>query len=66
MFINRVFWAPEELTFNLNRITLFIYFWMHWVFILLPSVDFLQLLCTGSSLQWRLLLQSSGSRGLAQ
>ena len=25
IFSNRVFWAPEELTFNLNRITLFIF-----------------------------------------
>ena len=58
------------LSFLKNKfIYLFIYFWLRWVFIaahglslVAASRDYSSLLCTGFSLQWLLLLQSTGSR----
>ena len=48
---------------------LFIYFWPHWVFVAVcglslvaASGDYSSMRCTGFSLQWLLLLQSTGSR----
>ena len=48
---------------------LFIYLWLHWVFVavhglplLVASRGYSSLRCTGFSLQWLLLLQSTGSR----
>ena len=47
----------------------FFYFWLHWVFIaacrlslVAASRGYSSLRCTGFSLQWLLLLQSTGSR----
>ena len=51
-----------------KMIYLFIYFWLHWVFIaarglsLVVSWGYSSLRCTGFSLQWLLLLRSTGSR----
>ena len=57
-----------ELLF-LFLITLFIYFWLHWVFIASPGLSLVvvsrgysPLRCAGFSLWWLLLLQSMGSR----
>ena len=59
---------PPSLFF-LNLFILFIYFWLHWVFIaarglslVVVSGDYSSLQCAGSSLQWLLLLRSTGSR----
>ena len=48
---------------------LFIYFWLRWVFVaarglslVVASGGYSSLQCTGSSLRWLLLLQSTGSR----
>ena len=48
---------------------LFIYFWLHWVFVaarglslVAASGGYSSLRCTGFSLQWLLLFQSTGSR----
>ena len=48
---------------------LFIYFWLHWVFVasrrlslVAASRGYSSLWCTGFSLRWLLLFQSSGSR----
>ena len=48
---------------------IFIYFWLHWVFVaahglslVAASGDYSSLQCTSFSLQWLLLLQSMGSR----
>ena len=48
---------------------LFIYFWLHWVFVAARGLSLVaatggysSLWCTGFSLQWLLLLQSTGSR----
>ena len=50
-------------------INLFIYFWLHWVFIAVHGLslvavsgDYSLSWCAGFSLQWLLLLQSTGSR----
>ena len=50
-------------------INLFIYFWLHWVFIaarglslVVVSGGYSLLRCVGFSLRWLLLLQSMGSR----
>ena len=47
----------------------FIYFWLHWVFVaahglslVAASGGYSSLWCAGFSLQWLLLLQSTGSR----
>ena len=55
--------------FFTNLFILFIYFWMHWVFVavhglslVVASGGYSSLWCTGISLQWLLLLQSTGSR----
>ena len=55
--------------FFTNLFILFIYFWMHWVFVavhglslVVASGGYSSLWCTGISLQWLLLLQSMGSR----
>ena len=52
-----------------KKIHLFIYFWLHWVFVaarglssVAASRSYSSLRCTGSSLQWLLLLRSMGSR----
>ena len=53
----------------LSLLLLFIYFWLHWVFVAargLPLVavsrGYSSLHCAGFSLQWLLLLWSTGSR----
>ena len=50
----------------------FIYFWLHWVFVaargpslVAASGGYSSLRCVGFSLQWLLLLQSTGSRHVA-
>ena len=55
--------------FNLKKFILFIYFWLHWVFVAVhrlslvaASEGYSSLRCVGFSLQWLLLLQSTGSR----
>ena len=57
----------------LNLFILFIYFWLLWVFIAAHRLSLVvvcrgysSLWCTGFSLQWLLLLQSTGSRAQAQ
>ena len=59
-----VFFKNEVLFFK----NLF-YFWLHWIFVVacglslgVASRGYSSLLCTGFSLQWLLLLQSTGSR----
>ena len=53
----------------LKKISLFIYFWLHWVFVAVRGLSLVALSrgyswlrCMGFSLQWLLLLRSSGSR----
>ena len=53
----------------LKKFFLFIYFWLHWVFIaahglslVAASGGYSSLQCTGFSLRWLLLLQSTSSR----
>ena len=55
--------------FNFFNINLFIYFWLCWVFfaacrlsLVAESGGYSLLRCTGFSLRWLLLLQSTGSR----
>ena len=55
--------------FFINLFNLFIYFWLHWVFVaarglslVAASRGYSSLRCTGLSLRWLLLLQSTGSR----
>ena len=52
-----------------KKINLFIYFWLHWVFIavrglslVVASRGYCSLQCVGFSLQWLLSLRSTGSR----
>ena len=52
-----------------KKLILFIYFWLHWVFVAVrrlslvaASGGYSSLRCAGFSLQWLLLLQSTGSR----
>ena len=52
-------------------INLFIYFWLHWVFVAACGISLVAasggyslLQCTGISLLWLLLLRSTGSRGV--
>ena len=58
----------QKKPFKKNEFILFIYFWLHWVFVaarrfslVAASRSYSSLLCTGFSLQWPLLLQSTGS-----
>ena len=60
IFINKVF---------IFFINLFIYFWLHWVFVaahglslVVASGSYPSLWCAGFSLRWLLLLRSTGSR----
>ena len=53
----------------LKNFILFIYFWLHWVFVaacglslVAASGGYSSLRCAGFSLQWLLLLRSMGSR----
>ena len=55
--------------FFFNLFTLFIYFWLHWVFIVMCGLSLVVasgvhslLRCAGLPLQWPLLLQSTGPR----
>ena len=55
--------------FLINLFILLIYFWLHWVFVaarglslVVMSGGYSSLQCTGFSLQWLLLLWSTGSR----
>ena len=55
--------------FNINLFILFIYFWLCWVFVaarrlslVVASEGYSSLQCAGFSLQWLLLLRSTGSR----
>ena len=71
--------APESFTalvFFYKCIYLFVYFWLHWVFIaarglslVAVSRGYSSLRCAGFSLRWLLLLRSAGSvvvaRGLS-
>ena len=59
--------------FFLNLFILFIYFWLHWVFVaarglslVAASGGYSSLWFAGFSLRWLLLLQSTGSRAQAQ
>ena len=58
-----------ELFLKNTFIYLFIYFWLHWVFVaahglslVVANGGFSSLWCVGFSLQWLLLLQNMGSR----
>ena len=66
-FIDSALWCTKVLF--LFKIISFIYFWLHWVFIgvhrlslVVASGSYSSLQCAGFSLQWLLLLQSTGSR----
>ena len=55
--------------FFLNKFIYLIYFWLRWVFVaarglslVAASGGYSSLRCVGFSLQWLLLLQSTGSR----
>ena len=55
--------------FSIYLFILFIYFWLHWVFVAVrrlslvaSSGGYSSLQCAGFSLQWLLLLRSTGSR----
>ena len=55
--------------FLTNLFILFIYFWLHWVFVavcrlslVVVAGSYSSLRCVGFSLRWLLLLQSTGSR----
>ena len=55
--------------FYINLFILFIYFWLHWVFVagcglslVAESGGYCSLRCAGFSLWWLLFLQSTGSR----
>ena len=55
--------------FFFNKFILFIYFWLHWVFVAVHGLSLVaasggysSLQCAGFSLWWLLLLQSTGSR----
>ena len=55
--------------FFINLFILFIYFWLHWVFVathglslVAASGGYSSLRCAGFSLRWLLLLRSTGSR----
>ena len=55
--------------FFFNLFILFIYFWLRWVFVaarglslVVASGGYSSLWCVGFSLQWLLLLRSTGSR----
>ena len=55
--------------FVLNLFILFIYFWLHWVFVAVHGLSLVaasrgysSLQCAGFSLQWLLLLWNTGSR----
>ena len=76
-FLSVSFWivsialSSSSLTFffNINLFILFIYFWLHWVFIaarglslVVASGSYSLLQCMGFSFRWLLLLQSTGSR----
>ena len=59
---------PERFFFK-NLFTLFIYFWLRWVFVAVHGLSLVavnggysSLRCAGFSLWWLLLLQSMGSR----
>ena len=59
----------DRMCFFFKYIYLFIYFWLHWVFIaarglslVVASGGYSLLWCAGFSLWWLLLLQSTGSR----
>ena len=56
-------------SFFTHLFILFIYFWLRWVLVVVrrlslaaASVSYSSLQCMGFSLQWLLLLQSTGSR----
>ena len=53
-------WQMCFFVFFFILIIVFIYFWLCWIFV--AAQTFLQLWCLGFSLQWFLLLQSTGSR----
>ena len=62
-------WAEEHNLKKIIIINLFIYFWLHWVFVaacrlslVVESRGYSSLWCTGFSLRWLLLLWSTGSR----
>ena len=64
----KLFWSQRFLLLFF-KINLFIYFWLHWVFIAARGLSLLAarriyflLRCAGFSLQWLLLLRSTGSR----
>ena len=60
---------PYNFFFFFNKFYLFIYFWLCWVFVavrglslVVVSGGYSSLQCAGFSLQWLLLLRSTGSR----
>ena len=66
---NSVKKRSEDFFLKINLFYLFIYFWLRWVFVaahglslVVASGGYSSLWCVGFSLQWLLLLQSTGSR----
>ena len=62
---------PQPSSFFIFFLNLFIYFWLCWIFIaacglclVVASGGYSLLRCTGFSLQWLLLLRSTGSRSM--
>ena len=62
-------YGPHRILFRFKLIYLFIYFWLHWVFVaahglslVVASGDYSLLRCMGFSLRWLQLLWSTGSR----
>ena len=62
-------WGSLFFFFFFNKFYLFIYFWLHWVFVaarrlslVVASGGYSSLPCAGFSLQWLILLWSTGSR----
>ena len=71
--VSYAFWETRSYQsagyFFCNLFILCIYFWLRWVFVaahrlslVAPSGGYSSLWCTGFSLRWLLLLQSTGSR----
>ena len=69
LFLRCFFYNNSLFLIFISLIYLFIYFWLHWVFVavrrlslVVASRDYSSLQCVGFSLRWLLLLWSAGSR----
>ena len=70
LYVMCLFFPPlATFFFKINLFYLFIYLWLHWVFVaarrlslVVANRGYSSLWCVGFSLQWILLLLSTGSR----